>query len=280
MSNVDTGSLRHRILVVLADPESVAASLSCAVAAALSPDTPILATHVGYQSAGGAISEEEVDIQGLRELAEGKPAERLARVRAAFEAWIATAPDGTRISWRDCTSDIETCIEEESANSDLIVIGRPVHLDARDALHAALFRAGRLVLVAPPAIGDGGLILGRHILIGWKPGPHAQRAVEAALPWLRAANRVTVATVESDGKDAYVDSARATFASLNVSAEFIEIGRGAESVGLQLLRTSREISADSLLIGAYRHGVMWEAVLGGVTRDVLSHAEIPVFLMR
>jgi nucleotide-binding universal stress UspA family protein len=226
------------------------------------------------------MSDEEVDIQGLRELAEGKPAERLARVRAAFDAWVEVASGRERISWRDCAGDIEACIQAESADSDLIVIGRPVHLDGRDALHAALFRAGRLVLVAPPAIGEGGLVLGRHILVGWKPCPHAQHAVEAALPWLHAAGRVTVATAENDGSHAYAESARATFAALNVPAEFIEMDRGTESVGLQLLWTSREIGADSLLIGAYQHGVMWEAVLGGVTRDVLSHAEIPVFLMR
>ena len=37
--------------------------------------------------------------------------------------------------------------------------------------------------------------------------------------------------------------------------------------------------AFGLLIGAFKHGALWEAVLGGVTRDVLAAAQLPVFMM-
>jgi nucleotide-binding universal stress UspA family protein len=42
---------------------------------------------------------------------------------------------------------------------------------------------------------------------------------------------------------------------------------------------SRRAAADLLVMGAHGHSRLREMVLGGVTRSVLSDADIPVFLM-
>jgi nucleotide-binding universal stress UspA family protein len=181
--------------------------------------------------------------------------------------------------WRDDLGDIEACVEREADAAQLVVIGRPVHLDAADALHTALFGARRLVLVAPRA-ASAQRIVGRHVVVGWKPGAAVERAVEAALPWLQRAERVTVLWTEKAGVEPYDVSARAFFAKLRIAAEFIRLRRDARGVGVQLLDRAALLGGDCLLIGAYRHSALWQAVLGGVTRDVLAHAELPVFLMR
>jgi len=54
------------------------------------------------------------------------------------------------------------------------------------------------------------------------------------------------------------------------------IGRGA--VGQSLLREAHGIGADLLVMGAYAHSRAIEALLGGATRDVLSHVDMPVLL--
>jgi len=49
-------------------------------------------------------------------------------------------------------------------------------------------------------------------------------------------------------------------------------------VGAQLLKLAHELGADLLVMGAYAHGEWREALLGGVTRYVLDHADLPVFM--
>jgi nucleotide-binding universal stress UspA family protein len=56
------------------------------------------------------------------------------------------------------------------------------------------------------------------------------------------------------------------------------LARSDESVGAQLLEEARAISADCLVMGAYRHGDLIERILGGVTHHMLQAADIPLFL--
>jgi nucleotide-binding universal stress UspA family protein len=118
------------------------------------------------------------------------------------------------------------------------------------------------------------------MIVGWKPGAPVQHAIEAALPWLRRAEKVSVLWIEKAGVEPYDRSARAFFAEIGIAAQFIGLPRNRQSVGKQLLAEAKRLGGDCLLIGAFTHGMLWDALVGGVTRDVLSHADIPVFLMR
>ncbi|WP_294542127.1 universal stress protein [uncultured Rhodoblastus sp.] len=275
----ETASPRLHICALLPEAETALSTLQCAVAAARAGSAKICAVHVGFDAEHSFISAEEQDIQQLRDLHEGGPKARTARVRAVFDAFVAAAPDAPPLVWRDDPGDIRVCVEMEANAAQLVVVGRPVHLDAADALHSALFDAQSLVLVAPRA-ASAQRTVGRHVVVGWKPGAAVEQAVETALPWLRRAERVTVLWTEKDGVEPYDVGARAFFAQLGIAAEFIRLRRDLRSVGAQLLDRAALLGGDCLLIGAYRHGALWQAVLGGVTRDVLAQAELPVFLMR
>jgi nucleotide-binding universal stress UspA family protein len=48
--------------------------------------------------------------------------------------------------------------------------------------------------------------------------------------------------------------------------------------GQDLLDKARELGADMLVMGAYAHSPLREALLGGVTRHVLAHADLPVLM--
>lgn len=45
-----------------------------------------------------------------------------------------------------------------------------------------------------------------------------------------------------------------------------------------LLRHVMDQNADLLVMGAYGHSRLREAILGGATRDVLEHAPVPVLM--
>jgi nucleotide-binding universal stress UspA family protein len=49
-------------------------------------------------------------------------------------------------------------------------------------------------------------------------------------------------------------------------------------MGQALLAEAHAVGADLLVIGAYAHRPLVEAVLGGVTRTMLHTADIPLFM--
>lgn len=269
-----------RICALLPEVETANSTLQCAVAAAEGVPSAILAVHVGFDPRHANVSAEEVDIQQLRDLHEGGPQVRVARIKAAFDGFVSQRPDSPPIQWKDDEGDIGASIVGESQAADLLIIAHPVHLDASDAMHSALFDVRRLVLVAPRRMLEPGASIGRHIIVGWKPGDPVKHAVNAALPWLRRAKKVTVLWVAKQGAEPYDASAREFFAKTGIKADIVALSRDHQSVGAQLLDEAMRRGGDCLVIGAFRHGVLWNAVLGGVTRDVLAHAEFPVFLMR
>jgi nucleotide-binding universal stress UspA family protein len=269
-----------RICALLPEVETANSTLQCAVAAAQGFPAAILAVHVGFNPRRANVSAEEVEIQQLRDLYEGGPQIRVARIKAAFDGFVSLRTDSPPIQWKDDEGDIGASIVGESQAADLLVIARPVHLDASDAMHSALFDVRRLVLVAPRRMLEPGASIGLHIIVGWKPGDPVKHAVNAALPWLRRAKMVTVLWVAKRGAQPYEASARETFAEAGITADIVALSRDHRSVGAQLLAEAMRRGGDCLVIGAFRRGALWNAVLGGVTRDVLAHAEIPVFLMR
>ncbi|WP_298357018.1 universal stress protein [Rhodoblastus sp.] len=240
----------------------------------------ICAAHVGFDPKYSFVDAEEQDIQQLRNLFEGAPEARTAQIKATVDAFVASHINGPQITWHDDHGDIAANVKLEAYSSRLMVIGRPVHMDAADALHSALFDAHRLVLVAPRDASSAERTIGRHIVIGWKPGTPVERAAEAALPWLRKAEKVSVIWVPKGGKAPYDASGRQFFERLGIAANVIRLEPNGQSVGAQLLAETTRLGGDCLLIGAFRHSALWNALLGGVTHDVLAHAEIPVFMMR
>jgi len=273
-------SLTLKVCALLPEIETEVSTLQCAVAAAHGFAASICAVHVGHDRSQAYVSPEEQDIQQLRDIYEGAPEARQARIKAVFDAFVASAPDAPPIQWRHDGGDICANIVVEACDADLLVISHPIHRDAADALHGALFDARRLVLVAPRNALAMTQSIGRHMVVGWKPGDAARQAVQAALPWLKRADKVTVLWVEKDGNEPYHQSARDFFARLGVEAEIVGLPRDHQSVGRLLLAETARRGGDSLVIGAFRHGSLWELILGGVTRDVLAAAELPVFMMR
>jgi len=52
------------------------------------------------------------------------------------------------------------------------------------------------------------------------------------------------------------------------------------SVGAGLLAAARDFGCDLLAMGAYSHSRLRQLILGGVTRHVLEHANLPVMMNR
>jgi len=63
-----------------------------------------------------------------------------------------------------------------------------------------------------------------------------------------------------------------------IAAQLHVLRIGAEPFGETLLQAAHRLGADLLVMGAYAHSPLRELILGGVTRYMLEHADLPVFM--
>jgi nucleotide-binding universal stress UspA family protein len=173
---------------------------------------------------------------------------------------------------------------------DLIVVGQPdpgsrggrpgeraVALPA-----TTLVAAGRPLLMVPfagsfPTLGD-------QVLVGWNATAEAARAVNAALPILRRARRVTVLSINPRhgiGGDGDVPAADIALhlARHGIVAEAAHTRATDISDGDVLLSYAADIGADLLVTGLYGHSRMREVIFGGVTRTLMTEMTIPAFMV-
>jgi nucleotide-binding universal stress UspA family protein len=201
---------------------------------------------------------------------------RAARARAAYEKHCPAA--GVVSAWRETTGRETDVVATAGRLVDLIVIGLP---DAESetplaaTLDAALFDTGRPVLAAPakaaPAVGS-------RIFIAWNGSAQAARVVAAALPFLQAAEQVTVVTVGDIGRSASASDLVAYLGRHDVRAKHEGLTADHGTVGATLLKHAGQGRADLLVMGAYGHSRLREMILGGATRDVLAASTVPLLM--
>lgn len=216
--------------------------------------------------------------------ADWNPQKRAEMARQLFEQVVGRR--GLSWEWRVTSGDPSETAALHGRYVDLIVLGQ---LDPDDT-HAPLFRpvpeevalgVGRPLLLVPYAgkFGD----VGRRVLIGWDASREATRAVNDALPILRAAQSVTILVIdprpgaaghgELPGADIGLHLARH-----GVKAKVESTTSGGIGVGNVLLSRASDVEADLLVMGAYGHSRVRELLLGGATRTILESMTIPVLI--
>ncbi|MBW4093591.1 MAG: fluoride efflux transporter CrcB [Proteobacteria bacterium] len=217
-------------------------------------------------------SEEVMTDERAAELAAARR-QHIGALRAAFDAWVRARPTQPAVAWSEVEGHPAQAIAAHGRDGSAIVIAHARPHDppvGSEALHAALFDTATPVLV----LGAPAPAFGRRIAIAWRDGDtRADAAVQAALPLLRQAAHVAV-LVAGDGPRTLPPSLQAA----HVATEAVALPAGDEPIGATLLAAAEAQGADLLVMGAFAHGAWREAMLGGVTRHVLAHAQLPVLL--
>lgn len=211
------------------------------------------------------------------------------QLRAAFDLYCdlhclpivdrGVAPSGeVSVSWREEMGKQPAVIARLGRLTDVIVVARADRKRnlGYGTLEAGLFETGHIVLMCPPTKATA---IGEHIAIGWSGTAEAARAVSISLPILEAADKVTLIGVDTDQDnpldlddlDLYLKGHGIRGASRTQKSD-------AHHVGQTLLAEAASAGADSLLIGAYGQNRLRELVMGGVTRHLIDHADMPVFM--
>jgi nucleotide-binding universal stress UspA family protein len=140
---------------------------------------------------------------------------------------------------------------------------------------------GRPVLVVPYAGAFDKV--GRRVLVAWDGTREATRALHDSLPLIGKAEAVTVMTVRtreaSFEQDApSLERAVRHLGRHGIAARAEETPRGDMSISDLLLSRAADLAADLIVAGAYHHSQFREALLGGVSRELLDHMTVPVLM--
>jgi nucleotide-binding universal stress UspA family protein len=253
----------------------VLAAAACLAALAGGAHINVLAARVPPLST--IMPTEEVMTRGKEARLRAQERARAASLKAIYDAWNASArrPDGAT-EWFECEVVANALIAEWGRRADAIVVERPDR-HARgmtsQALSAALFETDRPVLVVPSALTT---TFGRRIAIAWRDDPHATRAVLSALRY--ASQATSVHLLAGMRPDSAKPAIPEILVEHGVSADLHIIPIGNEPVGGMLLARAHEVGADMLVMGAYAHSPLRERILGGVTRYLIAHADLPVLM--
>jgi nucleotide-binding universal stress UspA family protein len=194
---------------------------------------------------------------------------------AVFEqAKVATS---ITASWREVQHEPEA-LAYHAHHADLVVVGRPGHSNGltRAQVDAILSESGRPLLIAGSTTPSS---LTGTVFVCWKETPESARALTAALPLLKAAQRVVIAHV-SEGLDPAPLSGVVQYLALHgISAESRLLPRRG-SVADTLAAAADAHQADLIVLGAYGHSRARERVFGGCTKGFLDDAHVPVLMMQ
>lgn len=235
------------------------------------------------EGVSGVVVQEIID--AAKEAAD-KAAEdaRAALKAAAAEAGVALIDEPARrdtatVSWHEVQGNFADQVTQASRLSDLVVFG-PLGATEKpglsEAFEATLLETGRpVVLTAQVSPKD----FTRHIAVGWDASVPCARAVTAAMPLLQKADSVEVLTV-CQGSTAEGVEELCEYLSLHgVKATQRSVDAGQRPIGEVLLESAASSGAGLLVLGGYGHTRLRQMFFGGVTRHVVSHSDLPLFLV-
>jgi nucleotide-binding universal stress UspA family protein len=187
---------------------------------------------------------------------------------------------GVEGEWHVLAAGEAGVIIELAKTVDLTILGRASTQSGTLRPEEVAAGAARPILVVP----DTGVeIVGRHALVAWDETREAVRAVNDALPLLEKADAVTVMFVGA--QEASLDEHRPSVERVvlhlqrhGITARAEETVHGELRVSDVLLSRAADLGADLIVAGAYHHSQLREAILGGVSRELLDHMTVPVLM--
>lgn len=182
-------------------------------------------------------------------------------------------------SWAEEADLPERRLSGHARHSDVVVVGRAHDDDLmpNNLIEMLLLDSGCPILIAADSSPTS---LEGSIVVGWKEASEAARALAAAIPLLRRARRVILVDIAEGGaKPEPLDAVARRLEWHGIIAETHQICDNPTHADALLPAVAMELHADLLVVGGFGHSPMRESVFGGVTRALIDHAALPVFMM-
>lgn len=194
------------------------------------------------------------------------------RVRQAIEARLAAT--GVDWDWRCIDGGTAEALIGQSRLADIIIVSQQM-----PSIGDLLLHASAPVLAVPPTAArfraDG------NVMLAWNGSVEAAHAMRLATPLLRRAACVHVVEVADDhplSQGIPPGDAAAYLARHGIACERHDWPAKGRRTSTALFHAAAELDAAYLVMGAYGHSRLRETVLGGVTRELLQSAPLPLLL--
>lgn len=196
-----------------------------------------------------------------------------ARLEREAAAWDWHSHDG---------AVVETLIDQ-ALLADVVVLSQPatgLHRGGRQPLAIVgdvVMYIRCPVLMVPHGVDQ--LDLGGPAVVAWNGSPEAAHALRMALPTLKRASDVHLVEVSDDATGLAAREAAQWLACHGIAADVHEWPAKGRRISVALLHAAAELSARMMVMGAYGHSRLRETVLGGVTRELIASATLPLLLV-
>lgn len=179
------------------------------------------------------------------------------------------------------TMDIKPCVARSARVCDEALIAPNLRDTAdtlREVAYGVLFHSPIGLRLNGPA-----LLNVARVFVAWDSSEAAASAVHAALPYLKEAEEVVIGcidpvmTTECNGQDPGTDVA-AWLSHHGCNVTVSQFPSGGREVAACLQDRAKEFGADLVVMGAYGHTRLRQAVFGGTTRSMMEQVDLPVFL--
>ncbi|TVP72098.1 MAG: universal stress protein [Rhodobacteraceae bacterium] len=219
--------------------------------------------------------------KGVARMLSGREDEAAARIRHEFEAQVAALGSLDQASFIDLHEVESFSLPRHARAYDLVVMTRHAaevgreHAEVRPDIVA--LRGGRPVITVPDDFTGGAPA---HVALAWDGKRAATRALSDLLNVFGGVEKITLVTIAKDPepKPEAGDDIMAYLQRHGITANHVQRAPGRRRITQMLLDTSAELGADMLVMGAYEHSKFTEDLLGGVTRDILTDARLPVMM--
>lgn len=150
-----------------------------------------------------------------------------------------------------------------------------------DILEGVLIESGRAVLALPAAAAPPKTFA--RVLIAWDATREAVRAVAQAGPFLERAEAVKIVTVDARATprglgDAPGAQLATHLARHGCNVDILNLDGQGRPASEAILTAAVDLDADLIIMGAFHHARLQQALFGGVTRTLLETTRAPLFL--
>jgi nucleotide-binding universal stress UspA family protein len=192
-----------------------------------------------------------------------------------------TLGDAPTASFREVVGNFADQVTLAARLSDLVIFGALKEGDRpglTEAFEATLLETGRPVLLSAQAAPTS--FCKKKVSVAWNDSVASAHAVTASLPFLKCAESVEILMV-TRGKDEPIGCSEVcAYLKLHgIATTERKVDGGSRPIADVLLKAAAEGGAGMLVAGGYGHNRLREMFFAGVTRQVVSHADLPVFLV-
>ncbi|MEM8694474.1 MAG: universal stress protein [Pseudomonadota bacterium] len=183
-------------------------------------------------------------------------------------------------TWHDRPGNVVAALIDEAPLADLIVVspmtehGGPA--SAEPIAEPLLLRSPTPLLIVPTDIGT--FDAAGTAMVAWNGSAHAALAMRQALPLLRAAAAVHIVTAANDIRHFPPDQAADYLKDHGIESDVLITGDSGADAADALGREAERRSADYIVMGGYSRSRLNELIFGGVTRHMLRHPPVPIFI--